>query len=159
MECTTLQNWKHRDYIFSLHVVCCFANQHTKHMKIGTWSYPSLIEKSIQCLWSYDLIALYKYVYYYYYYHLVINRLFFIRLVQNRFYAVASVYDISSISVSVSHIKSAVWAKFTDSVTWMWIFMCTCIFLMAETLLCILASYCFSVLAFYILFCTCYLMV
>jgi len=38
-------------------------------------------------------------------------------LVQNRFYAVASGYGISSISVSVSHIKSAVWAKFTDSVT------------------------------------------
>jgi len=37
--------------------------------------------------------------------------------VQNRFYAVASGYGISSISVSVSHIKSAVWAKFTDSVT------------------------------------------
>ena len=40
-----------------------------------------------------------------------------LRLVQNRFYAVASGYGISSISVSVSHIKSAVWAKFTDSVT------------------------------------------
>ena len=41
----------------------------------------------------------------------------FLRRVQNRFYAVASGYGISSISVSVSHIKSAVWAKFTDSVT------------------------------------------
>ena len=40
-----------------------------------------------------------------------------LRLVQNRFYAVASEYGISSISVSASHIKSAVWAKFTDSVT------------------------------------------
>jgi len=40
-----------------------------------------------------------------------------LRLVQNRFYAVASGYGISSISVSVSHIKSAVWAKFADSVT------------------------------------------
>jgi len=40
-----------------------------------------------------------------------------LRLVQNRFYAVASGYDISSISVSVSRIKSAVWAKFTDFVT------------------------------------------
>jgi len=67
-----------------------------------------------------------------------------LRLVQNRFYVVASGYGISSISVSVSHIKSAVWAKFTDSVNlhvYLYI-------LMAQTLLCILASYCFSVLAF-----------
>jgi len=41
----------------------------------------------------------------------------FLRLMQNRFYAVASGYDSSSISVSISRIKSAVWAKFTDSVT------------------------------------------
>jgi len=40
-----------------------------------------------------------------------------LRLVQNRFYAVANGYGISSISVSASHINSAVWAKFTDSVT------------------------------------------
>ena len=39
------------------------------------------------------------------------------RIVQNRFYAVASGYGISSISMSDSHIKSAVWAKFTESVT------------------------------------------
>jgi len=52
-----------------------------------------------------------------------------LRLVQNRFYAVASGYGISSISVSVSHIKSAVWDKFTDCYMNVNLhFMCKCIF-------------------------------
>jgi len=34
--------------------------------------------------------------------------------VQNRFYAIDSVYGITTISVSVGQIKSAVWAKFTE---------------------------------------------
>ena len=38
------------------------------------------------------------------------------RLVQSRFYAVGSVYGITTISASVGHIKSAVWAKFTETV-------------------------------------------
>jgi len=38
------------------------------------------------------------------------------RLVQNRFYAIDSVYGITTISASVGQIKSAVWAKFTENV-------------------------------------------
>jgi len=37
------------------------------------------------------------------------------RLVQNRFYAIGSVYGITTISASVGQIKSAVRAKFTDT--------------------------------------------
>ena len=38
------------------------------------------------------------------------------RLVQNRFYAIGSLYDITTMSASVGQIKSAVWAKFTETV-------------------------------------------
>ena len=38
------------------------------------------------------------------------------RLVQNRFYAIGSVYGITIISASVGQIKSSVWAKFTETV-------------------------------------------
>jgi len=38
------------------------------------------------------------------------------RLVQNWFYAIGSVYGITTISASVGQIKSAVWAKFTETV-------------------------------------------
>ena len=38
------------------------------------------------------------------------------RLVQNRFYAIGSMYGITTISVSVGQIKSAVWAKFMETV-------------------------------------------
>jgi len=37
------------------------------------------------------------------------------RLVQNRFYAIGSVYGITTISASVGQIKSAVLAKFTET--------------------------------------------
>ena len=37
------------------------------------------------------------------------------RLVQNRFYAIGSVYGITTMSASVGQIKSAVWAKFTET--------------------------------------------
>ena len=36
--------------------------------------------------------------------------------VQNRFYAIGSLYDSTTLSDSVGQIKSAVWAKFTESV-------------------------------------------
>ena len=35
---------------------------------------------------------------------------------QNRFYAIGSLYDITTMSVSVGQIMSAVWAKFTETV-------------------------------------------
>ena len=38
-----------------------------------------------------------------------------LRYVQNRFYAIGSVYGITTISASVGQIKSAVWAKFTET--------------------------------------------
>ena len=38
------------------------------------------------------------------------------RLVLNRFYAIGSMYGITTISASVGQIKSAVWAKFTETV-------------------------------------------
>ena len=38
------------------------------------------------------------------------------RLVQNWFYAIGSVYGITTISASVGQIESAVWAKFTETV-------------------------------------------
>jgi len=38
------------------------------------------------------------------------------RLVLNRFYAIGSLYDIATMSASVGQIKSAVWAKFTETV-------------------------------------------
>jgi len=37
-------------------------------------------------------------------------------LVQNRFYAIGSLYDMTTISALVSQIKSTVWAKFTETV-------------------------------------------
>ena len=37
-------------------------------------------------------------------------------LVQNRFYAIGSLYDITTMSASVGQNKSAVWAKFTETV-------------------------------------------
>jgi len=38
------------------------------------------------------------------------------RLAQNQFYAIGSVYGITIISASVGQIKSAVWAKFSETV-------------------------------------------
>jgi len=38
------------------------------------------------------------------------------RLLQNRFYAIGSLYDITTMSASVGQIKSAVWSKFTETV-------------------------------------------
>ena len=38
------------------------------------------------------------------------------RLVQNRFYAIGSMYGITTTAASVSRTKSAVWAKFTQTV-------------------------------------------
>ena len=38
------------------------------------------------------------------------------RLVQNRFYAIGSLYDITTMSASVGEIKSAIWSKFTETV-------------------------------------------
>jgi len=38
------------------------------------------------------------------------------RLVQNRFYAIDSMYGITTVSHSVGQIKSTVWAKFTETV-------------------------------------------
>jgi len=38
------------------------------------------------------------------------------RIVQNRFYAIDSLYGITTISASVGQIKSAVWVKFTETV-------------------------------------------
>jgi len=42
--------------------------------------------------------------------------LYLSRLVQNRFYPIGSAYGINTISASVGQIKSAVWAKFTETV-------------------------------------------
>jgi len=39
------------------------------------------------------------------------------RLVQNRFYAIGSLYGITTMSASVGQIKSAVWAEFTETVS------------------------------------------
>ena len=41
--------------------------------------------------------------------------LYLSRLVQNQFYAIGSAYGITTISASVGQIKSAVWAKFTET--------------------------------------------
>jgi len=38
------------------------------------------------------------------------------RLVLNRFYTIGSLYDITTMSALVGQIKSAVWAKFTETV-------------------------------------------
>ena len=38
------------------------------------------------------------------------------RLLQNRFYAIGSLYDITTMSASVGQIKSAVWSKFIETV-------------------------------------------
>ena len=38
-------------------------------------------------------------------------------LVQNRFYAIGSLYGITTMSASVGQIKSAVWAEFTETVS------------------------------------------
>ena len=38
------------------------------------------------------------------------------RLAQNQFYAIGSVYGITIICASVGQIKSAVWAKFSETV-------------------------------------------
>jgi len=45
------------------------------------------------------------------------------RLVQNWFYAIGSEYDITTISASVGQIKSAIWAKFTQTV-WKFSYIC-----------------------------------
>jgi len=45
------------------------------------------------------------------------------RLVQNRFYAIGSMYGITTISASVGQIKSAVWAKFTET-AWKFCYVC-----------------------------------
>ena len=37
------------------------------------------------------------------------------RLLQNRFYAIGSLYDITTMSASVGQIKSAVWSKFIET--------------------------------------------
>jgi len=42
--------------------------------------------------------------------------LYLSRLVQNRLYAIGTVYGITTISASVGQIESAVWAKFTETV-------------------------------------------
>ena len=44
-------------------------------------------------------------------------------LVQNRFYAIGSLYDMTTISALVSQIKSTVWAKFTETV-WKFCYVC-----------------------------------
>ena len=38
------------------------------------------------------------------------------RLLQNRFYAIGRLYDITTMSASVGQIKSAVWSKFIQTV-------------------------------------------
>jgi len=38
------------------------------------------------------------------------------RLLQNRSYAIGSLYDITTMSASVGQIKSAIWSKFTETV-------------------------------------------
>jgi len=38
------------------------------------------------------------------------------RLLQNRFYAIGSLYDITTMAASVGQIKSAVWSKFIETV-------------------------------------------